>query len=174
MLLSDRQITVYVNTGKLIEPFYPKQLNPYGYDLILDTHFLVPVPDYRRHSIIDPMAIENTRFEETVGPHCIIPPNSFVLGTSIEYIRMPSILTGMCVGRSTYARCGIITNVTPLEAGWEGQVTIEISNTAPLPAKVYAHKGIIQVLFFEGNVRPRHSYTGKYQGQTEITLPKRL
>ena len=125
-------------------------------------------------SIIDPKHFDPKSFVEFSGDVCIVPPNSFALARSVEYFRIPRNVVTITVGKSTYARCGIITNVTPFEPEWEGHVTLEISNTTPLPAKIYANEGIAQVLFFEGEP-PITSYkdkAGKYQGQTGVTLPK--
>jgi dCTP deaminase len=176
MLLNDRRIKELVSSHNLVDPFNPDNLNSFGYDLTLSTEFLVPVIDYTKLSCIDPLDIEQVEFKPLEGRFAIIPPNSFILGRSKEYVRMPTDLTGICLGRSTYARCGIITNVTPLEAGWGGHVTIEISNSCQLPAKVYANKGIVQVLFLVGDMPDRDYVTkgGRYQGQDKITLPRGL
>ncbi len=126
-------------------------------------------------TVVDPKNFDSRSFVEFTGDICTIPPNSFALARSVEYIRMPRNVTGVVLGKSTYARCGIVTNFTPLEAGWEGHITIEISNTTPLPARIYANEGIAQVLFFESDEACRTSYadrSGKYQGQKGITLPK--
>ena len=176
MLLNDRQIKELVRTHNLIEDFDKDRLNSFGYDLTLSKDFMIPKPNYLKVQVVDPMNIGEIEFEEFSQDFAIIPPSAFLLGRSIEKVNMPSFLTGMCIGRSTYARCGIIANVTPLEAGWSGTVTIEMSNSNQLPAKVHANKGIIQVLFFEGQV-PERTYLdkgGKYQNQTGITLAKGL
>ena len=126
-------------------------------------------------SVIDPKAFDSSCFVEVETDICIVPPNSFALARSVEYFRIPRNVLTVTVGKSTYARCGIITNVTPFEPEWEGYVTLEISNTTPLPAKIYANEGIAQVLFFEGNEEPDVSYKdkkGKYQGQRGVTLPR--
>jgi len=126
-------------------------------------------------TVVDPKNFDDRAFVEFQGEICVIPPNSFALARSIEYFRMPRNVTGVVLGKSTYARCGIVTNFTPLEAGWEGHITIEISNTTPLPARIYANEGIAQVLFFASDEACRVSYAdrkGKYQGQRGITLPK--
>jgi len=125
-------------------------------------------------AIVDPKAFSPSSFVDRTGPVCIVPPNSFVLGRSVEYFKIPRNVLTLCVGKSTYARCGIITNVTPFEPEWEGFVTLEISNTTPLPAKIYANEGIAQVLFFESDEACQTSYAdrqGKYQGQQGIVLP---
>ena len=125
--------------------------------------------------MVDPKNFDTDSLVEFKGEVCVIPPNSFVLGRSVEYFRIPRNVMTICMGKSTYARCGIITNVTPLEPGWEGFVTLEISNTTPLPAKIYANEGIAQVLFFESDEPCEISYAdkkGKYQAQQGVTLPK--
>ena len=127
------------------------------------------------NAIVDPKNFDETSFVDFKGDVCVIPPNSFALGRSVEYFRIPRNVITICLGKSTYARCGIITNVTPFEPEWEGFVTLEISNTSPLPAKIYANEGIAQVLFFESDDSPTTSYAdkkGKYQGQTGITTAK--
>ncbi len=166
----------------MIEPFEDKQvregvisfgLSSYGYDMRVSDEFrifhnaLAPV--------VDPKAFDQRSFIEVKADDCIIPPNSFALARSVEYFRIPRNVLTITVGKSTYARCGIITNVTPFEPEWEGHVTLEISNTTPLPARVYANEGIAQVLFFESDEVCETSYKdkkGKYQGQMGVTLPK--
>src|SRR5512146_35617 len=126
-------------------------------------------------AVVDPKQIDSKSFVEFEGDVCIVPPNSFALARSVEYFRVPRNVLTVTVGKSTYARCGIITNVTPFEPEWEGFVTLEISNTTPLPARIYANEGIAQVLFFEGDEPPITSYKdkkGKYQGQSGVTLPR--
>ena len=175
MLLCDREIKELVRTHGLIEGFSEARLSSYGYDLALSKNFLIPQLNYEV-SIVDPLNLK-VKFRDFTGDFCIIPPNSFILGCSLEWLNMPNDLTGICQGRSTYARCGIITNTTPLEAGWRGRVTIEISSTNQLPSKVYANKGIVQVLFLKGGSLPDRTYTekgGRYQNQEGITLPKGL
>jgi len=125
--------------------------------------------------LVDPKKLARNAMVDFTGDVCIIPPNSFVLARSLEYIRMPRNVLGAVLGKSTYARCGIVTNFTPLEPGWHGHITIEISNTTPLPAKIYANEGIAQVLFFEGDAPCEVSYAdkkGKYQGQRGVVLPR--
>ena len=125
--------------------------------------------------MVDPKNFDDNSFVDFKGDVCIIPPNSFALGRSVEYFRIPRDVITICLGKSTYARCGIITNVTPFEPEWEGFVTLEISNTTPLPAKIYANEGIAQVLFFQSDDGPTTSYAdkkGKYQGQKGITPAK--
>ncbi|AEB10839.1 dCTP deaminase [Marinithermus hydrothermalis] len=165
----------------MIEPFEERLvregvvsygLSSFGYDLRA-------APEWKIFTnvwgpVLDPKRFDPKSFVEHEGDEVIIPPNSFVLTRSIEYIRMPENVIGIAVGKSTYARVGLVANVTPLEPGWEGHVTLEISNTTPLPAKVYAGEGIVQILFFEGE-RPEVTYRdrkGKYQGQTGVTLPR--
>lgn len=154
-------------------------VSSYGYDLRIGNKFKVFKGVHCQ--IIDPKNMSDLCFEDVeieILDHILIPPNSFVLGYSVERLKIPDGVMCVCLGKSTYARCGIIVNVTPLEPGWEGHVTIEISNTAPLPAKVYVNEGICQVLFFQGAGIPDHSYTSKeggskYQNQgAEVTLPK--
>ena len=126
-------------------------------------------------TLVDPKAFDTRSFVDYQGPVCIVPPNSFALGRSVEYFKIPRNVLTICVGKSTYARCGIITNVTPFEPEWEGFVTLEISNTTPLPAKIYANEGIAQVLFFESDEECETSYAdkkGKYQAQKKLTLPR--
>ena len=179
---SDRWITQMALENGMIEPFAEKQVreggisygvSSYGYDMRVAGEFKIFTNALS--AIVDPKAFDPKSFVEFEGDVCIVPPNSFALARSVEYFRIPRNVLTICVGKSTYARCGIITNVTPFEPEWEGYVTLEISNTTPLPAKVYAHEGIAQVLFFEGDEPPLVSYAdkkGKYQGQTGVTLPK--
>ncbi|HEX4936109.1 MAG TPA: dCTP deaminase, partial [Gemmatimonadaceae bacterium] len=127
------------------------------------------------NTVVDPKNFDPRSFVDIKDDVCIVPPNSFALARSVEYFRIPRDVVTICVGKSTYARCGIITNVTPFEPEWEGFVTLEISNTTPLPAKIYANEGIAQVLFFRGEEEPEVSYRdkrGKYQGQHGVTLPR--
>lgn len=148
-------------------------LSSYGYDLRLSTEFKVFTNVY--NSIVDPKNFTEDSFVDMTVDACIIPPNSFALARSIEYFRIPRNVLTICLGKSTYARCGIIVNVTPFEPEWEGHVTIEISNTTPLPAKVYAGEGIAQVIFFQTADVCEVSYAdrkGKYMKQTGITVPK--
>ena len=172
---------------KMIEPFEPKQvkevngqrvisygLSSFGYDMRVSNEFKIFSASTGQLTVIDPKAIEEKALVDYVGGYCIIPPNSFALARSVEYFRMPANVTGIVLGKSTYARCGIVTNFTPLESGWEGFVTIEISNTTPVPVKVYANEGVAQCLFFGGEF-PLVTYAdrkGKYQAQTGITLAK--
>lgn len=168
---------------KMIEPFEEKLvragvisfgLSSFGYDIRVAPEFRIFTASTGQLTVVDPKYLDERALVPYEGEICIIPPNSFALARSVEYFRMPRNVMGLCLGKSTYARAGIVTNFTPFEPGWEGHVTIEISNTTPLPAKIYANEGIAQVLFFEGE-QPEVSYAdrqGKYQAQTGITLPK--
>ena len=145
----------------------------YGYDVRCSNIFKLFTNI--NSTIVDPKNFDPEAFVEVDGDHCIIPPNSFALASTVEYFRIPRNVLTVCVGKSTYARCGIIVNVTPFEPEWEGHVTLEFSNTTPLPAKIYANEGIAQVLFFESDEVCQTSYkdrAGKYQGQIGVTLPK--
>ncbi|MDT8435345.1 MAG: dCTP deaminase [Gemmatimonadota bacterium] len=179
---SDRWIRRMALEHGMIEPFAEQASRPgriswglssYGYDMRVSDEFrifhnaLAPV--------VDPKAFDDRSFVPFQGDVCIVPPNSFALARSVEYFRIPRNVLTICVGKSTYARCGIITNVTPFEPEWEGHVTLEISNTTPLPARIYANEGIAQVLFFESSEDCETSYAdkkGKYQGQTGVTPPR--
>lgn len=170
---------------KMIEPFTEGQvrgegekkivsygLSSYGYDLRVAREFKVFTNVY--NSIVDPKNFSEDAFVDIVGDTCIIPPNSFALARSVEYFRIPRNVLTLCIGKSTYARCGIIVNVTPFEPEWEGYVTLEISNTTPLPAKIYAGEGLAQVLFLVSGDVCETSYAdrnGKYMRQTQITVP---
>ena len=170
----------------MIEPFEPGQVreahghrivsygtSSYGYDIRCSNEFKIFTNI--NSTIVDPKAFDAGSFVDFAGDVCIIPPNSFALARTVEYFRIPRNVLTICLGKSTYARCGIIVNVTPFEPEWEGYVTLEISNTTPLPAKIYANEGIAQVLFFRGDEEPSVSYKdkkGKYQGQHGVTLPK--
>jgi len=148
-------------------------LSAYGYDIRIADEFKLFTN--LNTSVVDPKNFDPASFVDFKGDVCIIPPNSFALARSMEYFRIPRSTLVICVGKSTYARCGIITNVTPLEPEWEGHLTLEISNTTPLPCRIYANEGIAQVLFFESDEECELSYKdkkGKYQGQEHITLPK--
>ena len=147
-------------------------LSSYGYDVRIADEFKIFTNI--NNTLVDPKAFDPRSFVDYQGPVCIVPPNSFALGRSVEYFKIPRNVLTICVGKSTYARCGIITNVTPFEPEWEGYVTLEISNTTPLPAKIYAGEGIAQMLFFRGEGVCRTSYAdkkGKYQDQKGLTLP---
>ena len=179
---SDRWITRMARDHGMIEPFETRQVregvisygvSSYGYDMRVAREFRIFTNVL--NSVVDPKNFDRNSFVEFEGDVCIVPPNSFALARSVEYFRIPRDVVTLCVGKSTYARCGIITNVTPFEPEWEGFVTLEISNTTPLPAKIYANEGIAQVLFFKGSEAPEVSYkdrAGKYQGQQGVTLPK--
>jgi len=148
-------------------------LSSYGYDIRIADEFKIFTNV--NSTIVDPKHMDPGTMVDFRGPVCVIPPNSFALGRTVEYFRVPRNVLCTCVGKSTYARCGIITNVTPFEPEWEGYVTLEISNTTPLPAKIYANEGIAQVLFFESDEACEVSYkdkAGKYQAQQGITLPR--
>ncbi len=167
---------------KMIEPFVEKQVrqgvisygvSSYGYDLRVADEFKIFTNVYS--AIVDPKNFSQESFVDFKGDVCVIPPNSFALARSLEYFRIPRQVLTVCLGKSTYARCGLIVNVTPFEPEWEGYVTLEISNTTPLPAKVYANEGLAQVLFFEADEMCETSYAdkkGKYQGQIGVTPPK--
>ena len=166
----------------MIEPFEPGQVrdgvisygvSSYGYDIRVADEFKIFTNVYS--AVVDPKQFDTRSMVDFKGEVCIIPPNSFALARTIEYFRIPRSVLTVCVGKSTYARCGIIVNVTPFEPEWEGFVTLEISNTTPLPAKIYANEGIAQVLFFESDDVCETSYkdkNGKYQYQQSIELPK--
>ena len=166
----------------MIEPFTDGQVrtgaisygvSSYGYDMRVAPEFRIFTNVLS--AIVDPKAFDARSFVEFSGDVCIVPPNSFALARSVEYFRIPRNVLTICVGKSTYARCGIITNVTPFEPEWEGYVTLEISNTTPLPARVYANEGIAQVLFFQSDEACEISYAdkkGKYQKQQGLTLPR--
>ncbi|MDE2772269.1 MAG: dCTP deaminase [Gemmatimonadota bacterium] len=179
---SDRWIRRMCDEHRLIEPFEPGQvregvisygLSSYGYDIRVAAEFKVFTNVY--NVVVDPKAFDPRSFIDVREGICNIPPNSFALARTEEYFRMPRNVLAICVGKSTYARCGIVVNVTPLEPGWEGYLTLEISNTTPLPAKIYAGEGIAQLLFFEGDEEPSVAYAdreGKYQHQSGVTLPR--
>ena len=166
----------------MIRPFEEKQvrdgvisygLSSYGYDLRVADEFKIFTNV--NSTIVDPKQFDARSFVEFRGPTCIVPPNSFALARSVEYFKIPRNVLTICLGKSTYARCGIIVNVTPLEPEWEGFVTLEISNTTPLPARVYSHEGLCQIIFLESDELCETSYKdkkGKYQAQQGIVLPK--
>jgi dCTP deaminase len=178
----DTWITRMAREHKMIEPFVDEQVregvisygvSSYGYDVRVGDEFKVFTNVY--NTVVDPKNFDPKSFVDIKANECVIPPNSFALASTIEYFRIPRDVLTVCLGKSTYARCGIIVNVTPLEPEWEGQVTIEISNTTPLPAKIHAHEGIAQVLFFQSDEPCARSYKdkkGKYQAQRGVTLPK--
>jgi len=179
---SDRWIRRMALEQRMIEPFSEKQvrdgvisygLSSYGYDVRIADEFKIFTNI--NSTIVDPKRFDTRSFVDFKGEVCIIPPNSFALARTVEYFRIPRNVITVCVGKSTYARCGIIVNVTPFEPEWEGIVTLEVSNTTPLPAKIYAGEGIAQVLFFESDEVCETSYAdkkGKYQAQQGLTLPK--
>ena len=180
---SDKWIRRMAAEQKMIEPFEPAQVkeiqgrkivsygtSSYGYDIRCSTDFKIFTNV--NSTIIDPKAFDEKSFVDYRGDVCIIPPNSFALARTVEYFRIPRNVLTVCVGKSTYARCGIIVNVTPLEPEWEGHVTLEFSNTTPLPAKIYANEGAAQFLFLQGNEPCETSYrdkAGKYQGQRGVS-----
>ncbi|MAD91886.1 MAG: dCTP deaminase [Gammaproteobacteria bacterium] len=183
---SDRWIRRMVEDNQMIEPFEPGQVrenngskivsygtSSYGYDVRCSDEFKIFT---NINSVIaDPKAFDESSFVNFQGSSCVIPPNSFALARTVEYFRIPRTILTICLGKSTYARCGIIVNVTPLEPEWEGHVTLEFSNTTPLPARIYANEGVAQMLFMESDEVCEISYKdrgGKYQGQTGVTLPK--
>ena len=181
---SDQWIRAMAKKG-MIEPYAEEQVgqgiisygvSSYGYDLRVADEFKIFTNI--NATIVDPKNFDSRSFVDFKGDVCIVPPNSFALARTVEYFRIPRNVLTLCVGKSTYARCGIIVNVTPFEPEWEGFVTLEISNTTPLPAKIYANEGLAQVLFFEGDEVCEKSYgdrKGKYQGQAaEVTLPRIL
>ncbi len=181
-VLPDHWIREQAMENGLIEPFVDRQtrdgkisfgLSAYGYDARVSPHFKIFTNV--DNAIVDPKDFQQNSFVDRETEICIIPPNSFALASTVEYFRIPRDVLVICLGKSTYARCGLIVNVTPLEPEWEGHVTLEISNTTPLPAKVYANEGICQFLFLRGEAPPEVSYKdrgGKYMGQTGVTLPK--
>lgn len=186
-ILSDFSIAELAQKQKMIEPFIENQVkldangkkiisygnSSYGYDARVSDEFKIFTNI--DSAIVDPKNFSSNSFIDRKSDVCIIPPNSFALARSVEYFRIPKDVLVVCVGKSTYARCGIIVNVTPLEPGWEGHVTLEFSNTTPLPAKIYAFEGACQFLFFKGDKPCKTPYDargGKYMGQTGVTLPK--
>jgi dCTP deaminase len=186
MIKADRWIRRMATEHKMIEPFEPRQVreanggrivsygtSSYGYDIRCSDEFKIFTNI--NSTIVDPKKFDEKSFVDFRGDVCIIPPNSFALARTIEHFRIPRNVLVVCLGKSTYARCGIIVNVTPLEPEWEGHVTLEFSNTTPLPAKIYANEGVAQVIFFESDEVCETSYKdrgGKYQGQQGVTLPK--
>ena len=180
-VLSDKWIKKMALDG-MISPFEEKQigegkisygLSSFGYDARVSNEFKIFTNV--NSEIVDTKNFKPSNFVTKNVSECIIPPNSFVLASTVEYFKIPKDVLVICLGKSTYARCGIIVNVTPLEPGWEGHVTLEFSNTTPLPAKIYANEGVAQFVFLKGNERPEISYSdrkGKYMRQTGVTLPK--
>ncbi len=182
---SDKWMRRMAKNG-MIEPFEAEQVrenngeriisygtSSYGYDVRCSNEFKIFTNVHS--AVVDPKNFDDKSFVNITSDVCIIPPNSFALARTVEYFRIPRSVLTVCLGKSTYARCGIIVNVTPLEPEWEGHVTLEFSNTTPLPAKIYANEGVAQMLFFESDEPCETSYadrSGKYQGQTGVTLPK--
>ena len=181
-LKPDHWIKMMAEEHRMIEPFVDRQVrdgaisygvSSYGYDMRVSDEFKIFTNV--RSAIVDPKNFADESFVDFRGDVCIIPPNSFALSRSVEYFRIPRQVLTICLGKSTYARCGLIVNVTPFEPEWEGYVTLEISNTTPLPAKVYANEGLAQVLFFEADDVCEQSYAdkkGKYQRQMGVTPPR--
>tara|TARA_B110000438_G_C15810504_1_gene649414 strand:+ start:2558 stop:3112 length:555 start_codon:yes stop_codon:yes gene_type:complete len=181
-VLSDRWIKKLAIEQEMINPFVDEQknkniisygLSSFGYDARVSNEFKI-FTDVDS-VVVDPKNFKNNSFVSRTGSECVIPPNSFALASTVEYFKIPKNILVICLGKSTYARCGIIVNVTPLEPGWEGHVTLEFSNTTPLPAKIYANEGAAQFIFLQGNEEPEITYekrNGKYMKQLGVTLPK--
>ncbi len=181
-LKPDNWIRKMAREQRMIEPFAENQVrngvisygvSSYGYDIRVADEFMIFTNVFS--AVVDPKHFDPKSMVDYKGDVCVIPPNSFALARTVEYFRIPRSTLTVCVGKSTYARCGIIVNVTPFEPEWEGYVTLEISNTTPLPARIYANEGIAQVLFFEADEECETSYAdkkGKYQKQQSIVLPK--
>ena len=179
---SDKWIRNMAKSHEMINPFEDNQvrdnkisygLSSYGYDARVSNEFKIFTNI--NSEVVDPKNFKQSNFISKKVSECIIPPNSFVLASTVEYFKIPNDIMVICLGKSTYARCGIIVNVTPLEPGWEGYVTLEFSNTTPLPAKVYANEGAAQFIFLKGNEKPEVTYAdrdGKYMKQKGVTLPK--
>jgi dCTP deaminase len=183
---SDKWIIDQSENHQLISPFEATQIrelngekivsygvSSYGYDVRCSNEFKIFTNTHS--AIVDPKEFDPKSFIDVTADECIIPPNSFALARTVEYFKIPRSVLTLCLGKSTYARCGIIVNVTPLEPEWEGHVTLEFSNTTNLPAKIYANEGVAQMIFFESDQVCKTSYKdrgGKYQGQTGVTLPK--
>tara|TARA_B100001996_G_C18467390_1_gene518564 strand:+ start:85 stop:639 length:555 start_codon:yes stop_codon:yes gene_type:complete len=179
---SDKWIKKMALENEMISPFEDKQvrgnkisygLSSFGYDARVSNEFKIFTN--LNSEVVDPKNFKSTNFITKNVSECIIPPNSFVLASTIEFFKIPKNVLVICLGKSTYARCGIIVNVTPLEPGWEGHVTLEFSNTTPIPAKIYANEGVAQFVFLKGNETPEVTYSdrkGKYMGQRGVTLPK--
>ena len=183
---SDRWIREMAHEKRMIEPFEEDQVgmvndrrvisygtSSYGYDVRCAADFKIFTNI--NSAVVDPKGFDESSFVDKSSDICVVPPNSFALARTVEYFRIPRNVLTVCLGKSTYARCGIIVNVTPLEPEWEGHVTLEFSNTTPLPAKIYANEGVAQMIFFESDEVCETSYLdrcGKYQGQKGVTLPK--
>ncbi len=184
MIKSDKWIRQMCRTADMIDPFVERQdgkgkisygLSSYGYDIRVADEYKVFTNVHG--TIVDPKKFDEKAFVDIKAPECVVPPNSFALARSVEMFRIPREVLAVCLGKSTYARCGIIVNVTPLEPGWAGYLTIEISNTTPLPAKIYSNEGIAQLLFFGGDQVCETSYSdrqGKYMDQIGVVLPRVL
>ena len=182
MLKSDLWIRKMCLKEKMISPFVEKLiarnkvsygLSSYGYDIRVSDEYKVFTDVH--NCLVDPKNFSPKSFVDLKAPCCIVPAHSFALARSVEYFRIPRNVIGLCIGKSTYARCGIVVNITPLEPGWEGHLTLEISNTTPLPAKIYSNEGIAQLIFLESDQVCRISYKdrkGKYQSQRGVTLPR--
>ena len=184
---SDKWINKMAAEHGMIEPFEPKQVrfvngqkvisygtSSYGYDVRCAREFKI-FTNVHTSSVVDPKNFSETSFVSIEEDYCIIPPNSFALARTVEYFRIPSDVLVVCLGKSTYARCGLIVNVTPLEPEWEGHVTLEFSNTTPLPAKIFANEGVAQMLFYQSDEQCEVTYKqrgGKYMGQTGVTPPR--
>ncbi len=178
----DKWIRNMAKSHEMINPFEENQirdnkisygLSSYGYDARVSNEFKIFTNV--NSEVIDPKNFKQSNFISKKVSECIVPPNSFVLASTVEYFKIPNDIMVICLGKSTYARCGIIVNVTPLEPGWEGYVTLEFSNTTPLPAKIYANEGAAQFIFLKGNEKPEVTYAdrdGKYMKQKGVTLPK--
>ena len=181
-VLSDKWIKEMSKNEEMISPFEEKQvrgnsisygLSSFGYDARVSNEFKIFTNV--NSGVVDPKIFKKDSFVTKRSKECIIPPNSFALARTVEYFKIPKNVLVICLGKSTYARCGIIVNVTPLEPGWEGHVTLEFSNTTPLPAKIYANEGVAQFVFIKGNETPEITYDkrkGKYMKQKGVTLPK--
>ena len=179
---SDKWIKNMAKSHEMINPFEENQirdnkisygLSSYGYDARVSNEFKIFTNV--NSEVVDPKNFKQSNFISKKVSECIVPPNSFVLASTVEYFKIPNDIMVICLGKSTYARCGIIVNVTPLEPGWEGYVTLEFSNTTPLPAKIYANEGAAQFIFLKGNEKPEVTYAdrdGKYMKQKGVTLPK--
>ena len=181
-IMSDKWIKKMVKEKQMIKPFEKNQIrkegisygvSSYGYDARVSNYFKIFTNV--NSAVVDPKKFSNQSFVDRKTDVCVIPPNSFALASTVEYFKIPRNIMVICLGKSTYARCGIIVNVTPLEPEWEGHVTLEFSNTTPLPAKIYANEGVAQFVFLKGNEQPEVTYSdrkGKYMGQVGVTLPK--
>jgi dCTP deaminase len=184
MLKPDSWIREMCRKRKMIAPFVEGLvargkvsygLSSYGYDIRVSDEYKVFTDVH--NCVVDPKAFNDKSFVDIRGPHCIVPAHSFALARSVEYFRIPRGVIGLCIGKSTYARCGIVVNITPLEPEWEGHLTLEISNTTPLPAKIYSNEGIAQLVFLGAEDECETSYKdrkGKYQAQRGVTLPRIL